>query len=431
MKGISKIIYALIMCACVFACEEETLTITDNSNIYSKEQVSLEIVAGDSILLKLEISASIEDVDSVCEWGIYIPTESTLINNANYYPAASDGKVIVELQLPLAEFEKKSETGTLTLKRDIEIGIYKKYANTVTSIVTNNPENMVLSHDITFTTGDATDIKELEAFLTCNYEGISQYTTFGVKIEGCSELTGEYCSFNTIQEYRLQNLQPGATYSYRAYIYVDGEYYYGETRSFTTKNSAEDVACEMVDLGLSVKWASCNVGASSPEQYGSYYSWGEITTKSNYTWNTYKWCDGTMTSLTKYNADAHIGVVDNKKSLDPDDDVAHIRWGGTWRIPSIDEMKELISKCTWEWTTQRGVNGQKVTGPNGNSIFLPAAGYRHGVFTENNGTYGCYWSSSLGDFYSSSAGYLSFDREKILSGGTYRHRGRPIRPVSE
>ena len=125
MKGISKIIYALIMCACVFACEEETLTITDNSNIYSKEQVSSEIVAGDSILLKLEISASIEDVDSVCEWGIYIPTESTLINNANYYPAASDGKVIVELQLPLAEFEKKSETGTLTLKRDIEIGIYK------------------------------------------------------------------------------------------------------------------------------------------------------------------------------------------------------------------------------------------------------------------------------------------------------------------
>jgi hypothetical protein len=138
-----------------------------------------------------------------------------------------------------------------------------------------------------------------------------------------------------------------------------------------------------------------------------------------------------MTSLTKYNTDAHIGVVDNKKSLDPDDDVAHIRWGGTWRIPSINEMKELISKCTWEWTTQRGVNGQKVTGPNGNSIFLPAAGYRHGVFTENNGTYGCYWSSSLGDFYSSSAGYLSFDREKILNGGTNRHRGRPIRPVSE
>ena len=141
-----------------------------------------------------------------------------------------------------------------------------------------------------------------------------------------------------------------------------------------------------------------------------------------------------MTSLTKYNADAHIGVVDNKKSLDPDDDVAHIRWGGTWRIPSIDEMKELISKCTWEWTTLNGEKGYKVISKkNGNSIFLPAAGYRRDSDLRYAGSDGYYWLSSLNWFFPNDDAYgLYFDSSDVLwdyyAGRSY---GRSVRAVCE
>ena len=152
-----------------------------------------------------------------------------------------------------------------------------------------------------------------------------------------------------------------------------------------------------VDLGLSVKWATCNVGASTPEDYGDYFAWCETSTKSTYDWSTYKYCNGSYNTLTKYNNSSSYGtMVDNKTQLDLSDDAARANWGGSWRMPTDAELTELLEQCTWTWTSQNGVNGYKVTSKsNGNSIFLPAAGDRNGSSIYYLGIYGYYWSSSL------------------------------------
>ena len=188
---------------------------------------------------------------------------------------------------------------------------------------------------------------------------------------------------------------------------------------------------EYVDLGLSVKWATCNVGASMPEEYGGYYAWGETGEKSEYDWDTYKWCNGSGHTLTKYCTDSDDGRVDNKTTLEPSDDVAHVKWGGSWRMPTKDEIEELHDKCSWTWTTVNGVNGYKVIGPNGNSIFLPAAGHRNGSGLIYRGTYGYYWSSSLDVRYCYLAYDLYFyDSYHDLS-DSRRIDGLSVRPVSK
>ena len=193
-------------------------------------------------------------------------------------------------------------------------------------------------------------------------------------------------------------------------------------------------AYDWVDLGLpsGLKWATCNVGATNPEEYGGYYAWGETEEKSNYDWKTYKWCNGSSTTMTKYCTDSDYGTVDNKTVLDPSDDVAHVKWGGSWRMPTLDEIKELVIKCNWQWTSLNGVDGYRVTGPNGNSIFLPAAGYRYGTELYLRGANGLYWSSSLSDNYCYSAYGLLFN---VGNYGWYydfyRNHGRSVRPVSK
>lgn len=170
-----------------------------------------------------------------------------------------------------------------------------------------------------------------------------------------------------------------------------------------------------VDLGLSVKWATCNVGANRPEEYGDYYAWGETEPKDFYFWDTYKYCDGTYKSLTKYTDSAYgkDGFSDNKSVLDPEDDVAHVKWGGNWRIPTKDELEELRTKCTWTSTTLNGVKGYSVTsnidGYTDRSIFLPATGMRIRQWTENTDTIGRFWGNSIvtGDDYD--AVYLDFN----------------------
>ena len=164
-----------------------------------------------------------------------------------------------------------------------------------------------------------------------------------------------------------------------------------------------------VDLGLSVKWATCNVGASKPEDYGDYYAWGETTTKSDYDWDTYKWCKGTYRSMTKYCTDSDDGTVDNRTRLISSDDVATVKWGSKWRMPTLEEMNELRGEdCTWTWTTQNGVKGMKLTGPNGNSIFLPAAGNRYGTGLYDRGSSGYYWSATLDEDGNCAVYYLDF-----------------------
>ena len=190
---------------------------------------------------------------------------------------------------------------------------------------------------------------------------------------------------------------------------------------------------EYVDLGLpsGIKWATCNVGATKPEEFGGYYAWGETEEKSNYDWSTYKWCKGSDDTMTKYCTDSDYGTFDNKTTLDPEDDVAHVKWGGTWRMPTLDEQNELLNNCTWQWTTQNGINGHKVTGPNGNSIFLPAAGCRIGTGAGNRGSRGYYWSSSLYSNYCSNPPYLYFNSGNHDWDNYYRYNGHSVRPVSE
>ncbi|MBP3353720.1 MAG: hypothetical protein J6L02_03610 [Bacteroidales bacterium] len=190
-----------------------------------------------------------------------------------------------------------------------------------------------------------------------------------------------------------------------------------------------------VDLGLSVKWATCNVGATSPEEYGDYFAWGETTPKTTYDWSTYKYCNGTYDSMTKYCIDSEYGTVDNKTTLELSDDAAHVNWGGSWRMPTKAEQDELrnTDNCIWTWTTQNGVNGYKVTSnKNGNSIFLPAAGCRDSSDLYYAGSYGYYWSSSLNPSDSYYAYYVYF-----VSGSVYwsyyygRCYGLSVRAVCE
>ena len=194
--------------------------------------------------------------------------------------------------------------------------------------------------------------------------------------------------------------------------------------------------CGYVDLGLpsGLKWATCNVGATTPEEYGDYFAWGETEPKDNYSWSTYKYCNGSEYIMTKYCTDSYYGTVDNKTTLELTDDAARVNWGGKWRMPTSAEQDELrnTSNCTWTWTTQNGVNGYKVTSKkNGNSIFLPAAGYRDYDRLGSAGSVGNYWSSSLRSSYSNYAYNVYFDSGSVYLDYYYRCYGRSVRAVYE
>ena len=183
-----------------------------------------------------------------------------------------------------------------------------------------------------------------------------------------------------------------------------------------------------VDLGLSVKWAPCNVGANSPEGYGDYFAWGEISPKEEYTIQTYQyWTDYDGDGAWDFGEYANLGDI----SGNPQYDAATANWGGAWRMPTQAEIIELCGNCTWEWTTLNGVNGRKVTGPNGNSIFLPAAGHRYGTSSLNVGLDGDYGSSTPGVDFDYIAYYLYFSSDYY---GWYwgdRMVGQSVRPVLE
>ncbi len=185
------------------------------------------------------------------------------------------------------------------------------------------------------------------------------------------------------------------------------------TKDVTKKNSIS--GHEYVDLGLSVKWGTCNVGASSPSDYGNYYAWGETKTKSEYI----------EENSVMYGK--NIGSIAGNSTYD----VARANWGGTWRLPTKEEIEELVSKCKREWTMQGGHRGYKITGPNCNSIFLPVAGWRYETSLNYAGEYGYYWSATPIEVDR----YRTYDLY-FYSGDFYRswhtrYEGRSVRPVSE
>lgn len=194
---------------------------------------------------------------------------------------------------------------------------------------------------------------------------------------------------------------------------------------------------EWVDLGLpsGLLWATTNVGAENPEDYGNYYAWGETFPKATYNWNTYRYCmyNGYLNNiLTKYCRSSgwgYNGFTDALTTLEVTDDAATVNWGTGWKMPTKEDMNELYNSCTNEWTTQNGVNGRKFTGPNGNSIFLPAAGYLIDDELHSAGSIGDYWLSSLYSGYSYDAWILYLDSGNCRMGNGIRCDGHSVRPV--
>ena len=225
----------------------------------------------------------------------------------------------------------------------------------------------------------------------------------------------------------LINLTANTTYYVRAYATNEKGTSYGDEISFTTEEEEEE-GCEpdgeiaghyYVDLGLpsGVKWATCNVGASSPEDYGDYFAWGETSPKAEYSWENSVTNGEEMSDISGY----------------AQYDAATANWGGSWRMPTKEQMEELVEHCEWEWTQVNGVNGAKVIGPNGSCIFLPAAGFRDGSSFFHDGYDGFYWSSTPYDYYydlnyAYNLYFITGDEDVNLS---YRYYGLTVRPITE
>lgn len=203
--------------------------------------------------------------------------------------------------------------------------------------------------------------------------------------------------------------------------------------------SGEPDGVEMVDLGLSVKWANMNVGATVPEEYGLYFAWGETQGYTGYTNDgrsfdmaRYKYCKGLSTTMTKYctkSSHGNNGFTDGKTVLEIADDAATVNWRGVWRMPTDAEWTELRTNCNWTWTQVNGVNGYCVSASNGNSIFLPAAGYRTDTYLYNAGSRGYFWSASLDSSFPYYAYDVDFSSGSVREYYFDRSSGLSVRPV--
>ncbi len=210
------------------------------------------------------------------------------------------------------------------------------------------------------------------------------------------------------------------TYYFRAYLLESGRYQWGKTYQFTTKDFTEG-SLEAVDLGLSVKWGSCNLGAAGPFDSGDYFAWGETVPKKDYSRYTYAWVNGD--EFTKYNRE------DEKTLLDPSDDAATVALGGNWRTPTYEEFRELLS-CERTRTGRKGVVGFLITGPSGKRIFLPATGEYILTDLVNVGSRGCYWTTlrTPDPYY---ARLACINSGSLVMTYLSRYHGHSIRPVSD
>ncbi|MBQ2458902.1 MAG: DUF1566 domain-containing protein, partial [Bacteroidaceae bacterium] len=338
------------------------------------------------------------------------------------------GKVSVSWTPSPEGFHSLQTTGTETTSRILVAKVVDKEGTSIDeaylTVLEKQSEEKPKPRAIT---GNASNIETTSAIVQCSYENVSNEVECGVEIIG-NNLSNKIIanSSNNSQQIKLTGLTAGTSYEYKAYVKYDGNILYGETKSFTTKEADKPTPDEMIDLGLSVKWASHNVGASSPEGFGGYYAWGETEEKSDYSLYTYKYY---VDSDEKDYEDKFIYIGSNISGTQYD--VAHVKWGGSWRMPTRNEIAELVNKCSWKWTTYNGVNGQLVTGPNGNSIFLPAAGDRYGTGAWS-GSQGFYWSATQHESYSDSACRLYFLSD-VNDWYSWNRRdfGYTVRPVSD
>ena len=321
----------------------------------------------------------------------------------------------------------------------------------------NDPEELTI-------TGEALDVTDYYATLTgyANLPFELGDAEVGImydkaqSFEGANKVVATGRDGNNKFTVMATGLEPSTTYYFKSYVQNGVAVKYGAVKSFTTMESI--IPAGAVDLGIvmtradgtpyKLYWAQSNLSTSglcaNPEDYGDYYAWGETEPhyssqdpltwkagKTGYDWASYEWCNGSNTTLTKYNTKPSYGKVDYKTVLDPEDDVAHVKLDGKWRMPTDEEWTALRTQCTWSWTTQNGISGRLVTASNGNSIFLPAAGDWYGDDLEPSGSYGYYWSSSLNMGSPNLACYVGFDSDSMSWGSVGRCGGQSVRPVSE
>ena len=310
----------------------------------------------------------------------------------------------------------------------------------------NNPEEPII-------TGDALDVTDYSATLTgyanLPFElGDAEVGIMYDKVksfQAAKKVVATGLDGNNKFTVTATGLEPSTTYYFKSYVQNGMAVKYGAVKSFTTKESTIPRA---VDLGIvmtrtdgttyKLYWAKSNLSdkglCTNPEDYGDYYAWGETEPKENSSWSTYKFGTSSSGPFSKYNTMSSYGSIDNKTVLEPEDDVAHVKLGGKWRMPTDAEWTELMTKCTWTWVTNyngSGINGRLVKATNGNSIFLPAAGRQGGGYFGDAGSYGCYWSSSLYTDSPHYACYVHFNSGNVDRSSHFRYRGLSVRPVSE
>ena len=258
-------------------------------------------------------------------------------------------------------------------------------------------------------------LEKAEAKIAADKDAYLGYVSQGDTYLKKNKLTSAKSEYNKALEIETKYSSTNHSHMFSQYVQnkiteVDNKIKQEYARTHGSSNGHD-----WVDLGLSVKWATCNVGASKPEDYGNYYAWGETSTKSSY-----------IESKSKTYG-KNIGDIKGNSNYD----AARANWGGNWRLPTKAERQELIDKCNWTWITQNGKNGYKVTGPNGNSIFLPAAGFRYGSSLYFAGSCGYYWSSSPYESGSDYAYDLGFNSSFQGMNDDFRYIGQSVRPVIE
>ena len=391
-----------------------------------------------SVTLYGEVNVEIADYDEI-EWGMMYSTDKNELMSRNGVMVACDDALIenayrVELSDLVSETKYYYCAYVNLNNKQYRFGETKEFATLAASGV----------DEITILTGSAEDVTynsvvlygELEADMS-NYSSVQygiSYSTNRNDLQSANS-TLVYCS-ESLQDnsysVALSGLSAETKYYYCAFVYLnEKQYKYGEIKSFTTRKTdiSDPTGTEngyaYVDLGLSVKWATCNVGATKPEEYGDYFAWGETQPKSTYSWSTYKWCRGSYDTQTKYCTNSSYGTVDNKTTLELSDDAARANWGGSWRMPTRLEWIELRDNCSWTWADY----GNVVTGPNGNSIFLPAAGCRNDSSLYDAGSYGYYWSSS--SYGDDEACYIGSSLYGMYGDPVERFYGFGVRPVCQ
>lgn len=433
-----------------FQCCYGLASITIPNSITTIEN---DVLAYCTSLKNITIPNSVTTIKSAAFWGcesltsIEIPNSVTIIGSEVFHLCKSLKSITIPNSVTSIGgglFYKCTDLASITVENGNTVYDSRENCNAIIETQTNT---LIAGCKRTIIPSDITKIND-NAFWHCT--GLTSIKIPGSVTAignyafcGCTNLTDVYCFATTVPstssdafDYpncKTATLHVPATAieSYRAtapwsnfgtIVAIEGSEEDGDEPSITTGKA--------IDLGLpsGIKWASCNIGATAPEEYGGYYAWGETEEKNYYDWSTYKWCNGTKYSMTKYCTNSNYGTVDNKTTLDPEDDVAQVKWGGNWRMPTLTEQQELIDNCVWVWTTINDVIGYNVTGPNGNSIFLPVAGFRSQKATKTQGSAAHYWTGSLNDDNSSAFTFYFYNKgHRCIS--NYRDRGHTVRPV--